>query len=752
MRLYRTNFASFMACALTAATFVAGAANAKPEARRWYTMSAKGAVGEIHILDAIFPGLVSAQSFQRDLKALGDVTALEIHINSPGGDVFEGNTIHNMIKAHKAATKTVIIDGLAASIASIIAMAGDTIVMPKNSMMMIHDPNMVAWGRPEDLTKAAGTLSKVRDTLIATYADRTGLDAAEVASLMADETWFTAQEAVDKGFADETAAEVKMAAAWVADLTNFKKAPPAFVAALAAPGAAPKPEPGSPSGEHETKESTMNKQALLALAAALGLAISGDVDKVIEQLVTDKADMTAAIAALVKLKPAASALPTTEQLNTAVATALAAERTRVTDIRGVATQLKLDKVPTLNAKVDEIIASGISVNDARIKLVDLRAVHEESVGPIVAFSGNAATFDNPEFRQDAIATAFAHRAQPNLVKMTDQAKPFAAMSMLEIAQDCAFRSQGKRVAIGDRENLVILALHSSSDFPYILGNVLNKILLPAYMAATPTYRAVGGQKNFNDFRAHTFMRLGDFPDLLKVDESGEVKFGTISEGKETVTMYAYGRRMGLSRQMLINDDLSAFTDMAAMAGTRVSNFENAAFYTALTSNSSTGPTMNDGNKLFDSSNHGNYTSSGTAVNVILELGKMRAKMRKQTGLDGVKLNLSPKYLLVGPDNETVAEQVTTQTTAQQSSNVNKIGPSLTLAVDANIANYGWYLFADPMVAPAMIWGSLVGQTGPRVMTKEGWSVEGVEFKVMRDFGTGAIDYRPITFNAGTAPS
>jgi ATP-dependent protease ClpP protease subunit len=198
MRLHRTNFASLIACTLAATCFVAGPAEKKPEARRWYTMTAKGAVGEIHILDAIFPGLVSAQSFQRDLKALGDVTSLEIHINSPGGDVFEGTTIHNMIKAHKAATKTVVIDGLAASIASIIAMAGDKIVMPKNAMMMIHDPSTVAWGRPEDLTKAAETLTKVRGVLTNVYADRTGLDATEVAQLMADETWFTAQEAVDK--------------------------------------------------------------------------------------------------------------------------------------------------------------------------------------------------------------------------------------------------------------------------------------------------------------------------------------------------------------------------------------------------------------------------------------------------------------------------------------------------------------------------------------------------------------------------
>jgi ATP-dependent protease ClpP protease subunit len=753
MRLHRTPFASSLALSLMAAC-VAGPAQKKPEARRWYTMTAKGAVGEIHILDAIFPGLVSAQSFQRDLKALGDVTSLEIHINSPGGDVFEGTTIHNMIKAHKAATKTVIIDGLAASIASIIAMAGDKIVMPKNAMMMIHDPSMVAWGRPEDLTKAADTLTKVRGTLVSTYADRTGLDAAEVAQLMAEETWFTAQEAVDKGFADETTAEVKMAASWSAEIKNFKNTPPAFLAALAGTGPARETGTHRPAtAEHNLEVHVMDRTALLALAAALGLAITGDLNTVIEALITGKADMGTAIAALVKLKPAASALPTEAELTAKVQAAVKAERDRVANIRAVAATLKLAGIKEVDAAVDAMIADGTTLEDARAKLIEARAKHEDKIviNGAITFGGATDTFDNPAFRRDALATAFAHRSQPGLIKVTDQAKPFVSHSIIDLAV-YMLEAQGTRVATRDRAKIIAMALHSTSDFPFLLGDVGNKILLAAYDTAKPTYRMIGAQKVFNDFKPTKFMRAGDFPNLLQVGETGEIKRGTMSENKETVTLASYARILGISRQALINDDLGAFTDLAAAGGRRVAIFENDTFYAVLALNTATGPTMRDTYALFDSTNHGNYTSSGTAVNVVVELGKLRAKINKQVSLDSVKLNLDPTILLVGPDNVAAADQVTTQVTAATQAAVNKFGPTLTRVMDANITSYKWYLLCDPAVAPALVWGSLPGQAGPMVSTKEGWDTQGVEVKVERDFAAGAVDYRPIALNAGTAPS
>lgn len=154
---------------------------------------------------------VTPKQFKEDLDALGDINELRIYINSDGGDVFAGHAIHSMIKRHKAHV-TVYIDGLAASIASVIAMAGDTVVMPSNSMLMIHDPWTIAVGNANEFRKLAEDLDKISESIVAAYVDKTGLDAETVASLMEAETWLTAADAVDLGFADEIEEAKKVAA------------------------------------------------------------------------------------------------------------------------------------------------------------------------------------------------------------------------------------------------------------------------------------------------------------------------------------------------------------------------------------------------------------------------------------------------------------------------------------------------------------------------------------------------------------
>lgn len=145
---------------------------------------------------------ITPKQFKDDLESLGDISELEINLNSGGGDVFAGYTIYNILKRHKA-HKTVYIDGLAASIASLIAMAGDEIIMPQNSMMMIHNAWTIAMGNATDLRDMAEQLDKVDGLLVDTYAQRTGLDRDEIADMMANETWLTGKEAVDKGFATQ---------------------------------------------------------------------------------------------------------------------------------------------------------------------------------------------------------------------------------------------------------------------------------------------------------------------------------------------------------------------------------------------------------------------------------------------------------------------------------------------------------------------------------------------------------------------
>ncbi|WP_366654443.1 head maturation protease, ClpP-related [Fodinicurvata sp. EGI_FJ10296] len=171
-------------------------------ARSWFTMTATAAgAAEIWILDEIGAFGVSAAGFARDLAALGEVDAITLRVTSPGGAVFDAIAIHNILRRHPA-TVTARIEGVAASAASLIVMAADRIEMPGNALMMIHDPAGSVAGGPEQMRQMAEGLSRIRDGVVAVYAERSGQTPESVRSLMAAETWMTAEEAVAAGFAD----------------------------------------------------------------------------------------------------------------------------------------------------------------------------------------------------------------------------------------------------------------------------------------------------------------------------------------------------------------------------------------------------------------------------------------------------------------------------------------------------------------------------------------------------------------------
>ena len=198
----------------------------KADAKKPFRMAAKDGVGEIFIYDDIGSGFfsdgVTPKSFADDLKDLGAVRTLNIFINSPGGSVFDGVSIYNQLKRHSA-RKNVFIDGIAASIASVIAMAGDEISIASNGFMMIHEPWSCACGNASDMRRTAGQLDKINDSIIDTYAERTPTPENVIAEMMAAETWMNAEEAVEHGFADKITEEVAIAAKF--DLGQFQNVP-----------------------------------------------------------------------------------------------------------------------------------------------------------------------------------------------------------------------------------------------------------------------------------------------------------------------------------------------------------------------------------------------------------------------------------------------------------------------------------------------------------------------------------------------
>ena len=201
--------------------------------KSWYTIRARASGTEVLIYDEIGAYGVSAKGFLAELGALPDDAAIDLRLNSPGGSVFDAVAIYNALKRH-AGDITVWIDGIAASAASYIAMAGDTIVMPENAFLMIHDPSGLVMGTAEDMRSTAEALDKVKGSLIQGYAAKSGKSDDEIAILMAAETWLDAEDALDLGFIDRIAEPVKLAASF--DVARFRNAPPEVVEAASEPG------------------------------------------------------------------------------------------------------------------------------------------------------------------------------------------------------------------------------------------------------------------------------------------------------------------------------------------------------------------------------------------------------------------------------------------------------------------------------------------------------------------------------------
>lgn len=201
---------------------------------KFWEFKALGSAGELflygEISDASWWGdEVTPAQFQKDLAELGEITTLDVYINSPGGDIFAGFCIYNILNRH-AAIKTVHIDGLAASAASVVAMAGDTIKMPANATLMIHNAWTYASGGAEDLRKTADELDRINGQIADIYAARTGREKDEMTSLMTAETWMSGSEALSMGFIDEVVDNKKVAACanaqkWFAIYRNAPDAP-----------------------------------------------------------------------------------------------------------------------------------------------------------------------------------------------------------------------------------------------------------------------------------------------------------------------------------------------------------------------------------------------------------------------------------------------------------------------------------------------------------------------------------------------
>lgn len=243
-----------------------------------YQIKAAGKTADIYIYEDIGEGWfggVSAKQFADDLTALGELDTINLFINSFGGSVFDGVAIYNQLKRHSAQV-IVNVDGIAASIASIVVMAGDTIRMAANGFLMIHNPWTIAAGNAEDLHSVAETLEKIGGTLVNTYVDRSTADEDEITEMMAAETWFTAEEALALGLIDEITEELAIAASLdkAGLLAKFQNVPEPVKTIADEPEEDPAPEP-KPEPKADGKEDFTPKPNPILTRMRVGARLYG---------------------------------------------------------------------------------------------------------------------------------------------------------------------------------------------------------------------------------------------------------------------------------------------------------------------------------------------------------------------------------------------------------------------------------------------------------------------------------------------
>lgn len=232
----------------------------KTEGKAWYAFrQADDGSVEVYLYDEIGAWGVTASQFQQEWKAaVKGAKRVDVRLNSPGGAVSDGTAIYNLIRRAKPAV-TVWIDGLAASVAATIAMAGDTVKIAKNAMMMIHNPWALVAGDAKELRRMADVLDKYRDASITAYIDKTGKSVEDVAAIMDAETWFSGAEAVEAGFADEVVDLPIAKASWDAGKYEYLQQSERFRAAFCNP-AEGLPEPRLMEGKIMPDETPKQEQ------------------------------------------------------------------------------------------------------------------------------------------------------------------------------------------------------------------------------------------------------------------------------------------------------------------------------------------------------------------------------------------------------------------------------------------------------------------------------------------------------------
>ncbi len=710
-----------------------------------YEINAKGPRAELRIYGDIGQSWDAEESNDAAsvVKKLANMaTDVDVRINSFGGSVADGLAIFNALRRHNGAVTTYI-DGVAYSMASLIAMAGNEIKMASNALMMIHAPWGGAVGNAADLREMADILDKHAEAMTGSYLREGGPDKATVSGWLTDgeDHYFGAVDAADLGLVDTIIDPVELT-----DIAASLRDTPFTIPAA--------------------KKPPQQENSIMADSEKTGDVQSSPQDETI-------------VAKHSKTVQAAQ-----------VAGAKAEKKRRDVIDSVFAGFYDGDPMNPITAIYDDCIGDiKCTELDARRKLQGYLA--EKTSDPVLAsasydvpdhsyapphaskhLGGAVAGRGSDEKVYAAITDAIEHKV--GIRAEIDRNNPYAGLTFGEMARNFAkacgatgvdyatpdqvmkaVLKPGLSLQTGPRD---IMAQHATGDFPGILANVIDKAIRVAYEQTNETWRSVSRVGSVNDFRQAQRPAMSAFDDLLMVPEGGEYKHGEQSDVVEFLQAMKWGRMFSITREALLADDLQAFSDQAMRMAMSAARTVGDQVWNVYLNN----PTLNqDGTAVFDAL-HGNIGTAGAPS--VTTLSEARKLMRIQTDPTGkATLGLSPALLIVPPTWETEALTLVTaqnldytvnsgsEITQQQASN--QFG-TLTPVIEHRLGGSDgsgtvWFMQSAPGGPVPFIEVAFVrGQETPAIESREGFNVDGIEYKVRQEFGVAPLAYQPVVQNAG----
>lgn len=637
--------------------------------KNWYSIkaSAAGGAADIHIYDEIGYWGITAKKFVSDLKAISDATSINLHINSPGGDVFDGIAIYNALKG-LGIPITAYVDGLAASMASVIAMVGNPVIMPANAMMMIHKPWGASSGDANAMRDYADLLDKVESVLIPAYVEKTGKTPEAVAAMLEDETWLTGAECVAHGFADQVTESVRaMACIESKRIEEFEYMPESLKGMITSPKA-------SITGSVPEQDRINGIKNLFAM-------FGGKHDALKMQCLEDA---------------------------------------------GCTTE-----------KAKDILLAQIGRNSTPSNKNSQDHAH------IYAGNGNI-TGDG--IRQGLYARLGHERAE--------RGNPYAMMSLFEMAQ-ASLVDRGVSISgFGNRSQIVNLAFtHSSSDFSQILAGGAEMSVLAGWQNSGETFQQWTKAGSLSNFREAKRVGLNGFSKLRQVREGAEYKYITTSDKGVPIALATYGEIFSITRQAIINDDLSQLTTIPTAMGRAASRTVGELVYLVLTTNQA----FTDGKALFHA-DHKNLI----ALDMNTEgLDAARKAMRLQEDANGDPVNVTPSFIIVPAALEGAANRAVLSSSSlfpvdsngtlnQNPGIVNVVKDMAQVIVEPRLDKHNtkeWYVTAAQGMDTVEV-AYLDGMDSPYLEQQEGFTVDGIAWKVRIDAGVAPLDYRGLVKSTG----